>query len=268
MNEQHPPFGIEWTRLPRPDGTHRPGYTWNPVTGCLHDCGWRMPNGKQASCYAKTLAESPRLASFYPEGFAQHAWHPKRLLEPLKVKEPAGIFLDSMSDLMGHWVPTWQIDKVLDICRQAHWHTFFLLTKHAPRLAQFVFPPNVWVGCSSPPDSFMGHPLSRTQQAAMLARSLQVLSAVDAAVRWMSFEPLSWDVADIISQYPDVLDWAVIGAASQGRTHCPPDPDVLQHLLEVLDAHGVPVFFKGNLRALPEAAAAWRADFPVQGGQL
>ena len=45
MNEQRPPFGIEWTRLPRPGGTFTKGYSWNPLSGCLHglpvdDAGW------------------------------------------------------------------------------------------------------------------------------------------------------------------------------------------------------------------------------------
>src|SRR5262249_52951447 len=169
-----------------------------------------------------------------------------------------------MADLMGGWVPAEQIRQVLDVCRQASWHTFFGLTKQAPRLAQVPFPPNVWVGASLPPDRMLGHTLQPTQQATMLHKSLQPLARVPVPARWVSFEPLSWDCAAIVAQYPGVLQWAVIGAASHGRQEYPPDPVVLERLLAVLDGQGVPVFYKGNLRSLPLAAAAWREAFPMQ----
>ena len=60
MNEQRPPYGIEWARLPRGDGTFTKGYTWNSLAGCLHGCEWTMPDGQVAECYAKTVAERVR----------------------------------------------------------------------------------------------------------------------------------------------------------------------------------------------------------------
>lgn len=262
MNKQGAVGGIEWTRRKLPDGTVLPGYTWNVMGGCEHECEWVMPNGDVAECYAKTVAE--RLAhKLYPQGFAHHYFHPERLEEPLKLTQPAGIFLDSMSDLMGHWVPNEQIAQVLDICRRAHWHTFFLLTKNPKRLKEFSpFPPNVWVGVSSPPDHFMGKQLNQHQQETLLRVALNTLSEIEASVKWMSAEPLSWDIAPIVARYPDALNWAVIGAASNGRNQYPPSEKFLKHLLTVLDIQDVPVFYKGNLRSLPAAAAEWREEFP------
>lgn len=262
MNEQKPPSGIEWTRLPCPDGTRTHGFTWNPATGCLHGCEWTMPDGTRVVCYAKTTAEGVA-SSAYPHGFEVPTFHPKRLRDPLTVKAPAGIFLDSMADVMGHWVTDDQIRQVLDVCHEACWHTFFILTKNAPRLTRFAFPRNVWVGASMPPDRMFGHTLTQAQQEKMLHRTLQTLSRVEASVRWLSFEPLSWDPSDIVRAYPGVLNWAVIGAASTGRSIYPPAAEVLLRLLDVLDAHGVPVFYKGNMRTLPVAAAAWRENFPA-----
>ena len=67
--------------------------SWNVLAGCLHGCEWVMPNGNKAECYAKTVAE--RLAvREYPNGFEYSYWHPERLDEPLKEKEPSKIFLD------------------------------------------------------------------------------------------------------------------------------------------------------------------------------
>lgn len=261
MNKQKPPNAIEWCRLRKPDGTFTAGYTWNVIGGCKHDCRWQMPDGTIAECYAKTVAERVAQAA-YPQGFEHHYFHPNRLKEPLRVKEPAGIFLDSMADLMGHWVPEAQIRQVLEVCREASWHTFFLLTKNAPRLLQFEFPDNVWVGASSPPDWMFGKRLNRHKQVEMLRRTLDVLSRVKAKVRWISAEPLSWDCSGVFREYPSAVNWVVIGAASRGREEYPPaEADVLA-LLDVLDAQQVAVFYKGNMRSLDPAREDWRADFP------
>jgi len=147
MNKQKPGKGIEWTN-----------YTWNPIAGCRHGCQWRMPDGSIAECYAKTIAE--RVAQdFYPDGFESHYWHPDRLDEPSKVRKPSRIFIDSMSDLLGTWVPRDQIIAVLEVCAQNPQHSFQLLTKNAPAIEQWVFPANVWVGVSSPPDFMCGKQL-------------------------------------------------------------------------------------------------------------
>ncbi|NDJ62930.1 MAG: DUF5131 family protein, partial [Chloroflexi bacterium] len=195
--------GIEWC-----------DFTWNPVSGCQHACRWEMPDGTIAECYAETIAN--RLAQkAYPQGFAHHYWHPKTLEAPVKLKQPARIFLDSMSDLMGHWVPDEQVEKVLDVCARAEWHTFQLLTKNAPRLKQFQFPPNVWVGVSAPPSFMFGRRLSFAQQTRMVQRLVNILQDVDVPVRWMSIEPLSFDIAPLLAH--SNLQWAVIGAATHGR---------------------------------------------------
>ncbi len=263
MNEQKPPGGIEWTRIRNPDGTIRRGYTWNPIGGCLHGCRWQMPDGDIAECYAKTIAERLAVAS-YPYGFEAHYWHPQRLDEPLDFTESAGIFLDSMADLMGVWVPEAEVEAVLATCRSAHWHQFQLLTKNAPRLLKFRFPGNVWLGASSPPDWFRGVRLSPRQQQKMLTYTLGILSRLSEwNITWMSFEPLSWDVAAIVAQYPHALRWAVVGAASDGQREFPPRETHLRHLLRVLDDLNVPVFFKGNLRSSRLALSGWREMFPV-----
>ncbi len=246
MNKQGP-NGIEWTQ-----------YTWNPVGGCKHGCRWQMPDGTTAVCYAETVAEGLARAS-YPQGFAHHYWHPDKLDEPLKLKDPARIFLDSMSDLMGTWVPDEQILAVLDIVRRADWHTFQLLTKNAPRLLKFKdkFPPNLWVGASLPPGTMFGKPLTLGQRVKMYCRIVDVLDELQVPVTWMSFEPLSWDVTSYYGL--PLIQWAVIGAASRGRDYFQPEQQWVEHLLDELDDIGSAVFFKGNLKWTP-----WRAEFPAQ----
>ena len=236
--------GIEWT-----------DFTWNPVGGCQHGCRWQMPDGTIAECYAETVAE--RMAQHvYKHGFEYHYWNPHLLSEPLKLKTSSKIFLDSMSDLMGHWVPDEQVRQVLDVCRQARWHTFQLLTKNAPKLKQFEFPDNIWVGVSAPPSIMFGKRLSEAQQSRMLKTMLEVLQHVNVPVRWMSIEPLSFDIASLLEG--SNLKWAVIGAATNGARAYQPRPEWVRNVLEVLDKQGTKVFFKGNLKWTP-----WREDFPV-----
>lgn len=246
MNKQRKPTGsrgIEWT-----------DYTWNPIQGCKHGCRWTMPDGSVAECYAETIAN--RVAQkVYVHGFEHHYWNPHKLREPLKIKEPSRIFLDSMSDLMGSWVPEEEIEQVLDVCREAHWHTFQLLTKNAPRLLDFDFPNNVWVGVSAPPSQMFGRVLSLKQQQRMVTRQLDILSQLSIPIRWMSIEPLSFDIAPLLQDSP--LEWAVIGAATNGHKTYQPEPEWIENVLAVLDEQETAVFFKGNLNWSP-----WREDFP------
>lgn len=236
--------GIEWC-----------DYTWNPVGGCQHGCRWTMPDGSVAECYAETTAN--RVARHvYHQGFEHHYWRPQVLREPFRVKQPSKIFLDSMSDLMGHWVPDEHIHQVLAVCAEAEYHTFQLLTKNAPRLKDFDFPSNVWVGVSAPPSIMFGKNLSLQQQKRMVARQLEVLNYLSVPVRWMSIEPLSFDIAPLLED--SNLQWAVIGAATNGRKTYQPEPEWVQNVLDVLDRQETSVFFKGNLKWSP-----WREEFPV-----
>ena len=270
MNLQKPPHGIEWTRIKRTGNNLMagglvidtlyetlPGYTWNPTAGCLHGCTWRMPDGSTTECYAKTVAEGVARKA-YPDGFEHHYWHPGRLQEPLKLRKPAGIFVGSMADLFGHWVPQEQIEAVFNTMMHAHWHTFQVLTKYPNRMSEPWWPKNIWAGVSLP----AGHMMSATGAARALAKYLGHMRKVRARTRFMSIEPLWFDVATVFERwlaYGTALpfEWAIIGAASKGRKVYQPDPQHVRDLLAVLDAEGIPVFFKGNMEWAP-----WREEFP------
>lgn len=262
MNEQKAPLGIEWTRIRQSDRTTWRGWTWNPIAGCLHDCEWNIA-GQRAECYAKTVAE--KFTAAYPNGFAAYYWHPKRLNEPLALTESAGIFPDSMSDLFGHWVKREHLEQVLSVMHRAHWHIFQTLTKNTVGYhAVDDLPRNMWPGISSPPDHMFKKELSDRQKQAYLHTALKTLLffAARGYTTWMSFEPLSQDWSDIVAQYPGALKWAVIGAASNGKTYYPPVEQHVRNLLNVLDASQTPVFYKGNMKSLPFARYNWRDGFP------
>jgi protein gp37 len=247
LNKQGP-SGIEWTE-----------YTWNPIGGCKHACRWNMPDGSTAICYAEKVAEGIA-AHAYPNGFDHHYWNPQRLSEPAKVKEPSRIFLDSMSDLFGNWVPEEQIQIVLDVCRSIPRHTFQALTKNAPRLLKFAkdIPANVWIGASMPPSEMLGHALSPDQQQAMMLKTLRVMwelnNQLPNHVKWMSLEPLSFDVSYPLWTMGECLDWLVIGAASNGRTTYQPNPAHVQAVLDFADSRDIASFMKGNLAWEPRWA--------------
>jgi protein gp37 len=256
MNKQLP--GIEWTH---PHG--RPGFTANPVKGCKHACRWRMPDGKIAICYAEAIAKKFP-GKHYANGFDSLSFDPKELDCIDKLKEPSAIFMDSMSDLFGHDVPEEWIKRTLVAIQKSPWHIFFTLTKNPRRLLEFDLNlPNLWCGVSAPPTFMFGKELTVEAQRTWLRKALAWLAESSARIKWVSIEPLSFDCSELIREQRDNLDWAVVGAASDGaRTH-QPSPNILAKVLDAL--LGVPVFFKGNLsrKLLAEIGSEWREEYPA-----
>lgn len=240
--------GIEWT-----------DWTWNPTAGCMHGCTWKMPDGSVAECYAKKIAEGLARAA-YPNGFEHHYWREHVLHEPLKEKSSSKIFVGSMADLFGHWVPEEQIRQVIEVMRQANWHTFQTLSKYPIRLPHFnPFPANVWVGVSLP----AGQLMSQTGAERALSAYLKQMKQIQANIRFMSVEPLWFDVSKVFQSWLKhekklPFEWVIIGAATNGPKTYQPDPGWVEKLLNVLDEQDIPIFFKGNLDWSP-----WREDFPL-----
>lgn len=258
--------GIEWC-----------DYTWNPIAGCFHACQWTMPDGAVANCYAEDVATKVAGAA-YPEGFEHHYWKPQLLKEPGQVQQPSRIFVGSMADVFGHWVPKEQILEVLGVCDENPHHTFQFLTKNPKRVWEFVglIPKNCWIGASTPPDFMWNKPLSRMQKERIFQTTVNALGGFKASgiTTWISAEPLSHDWSRILSMitqsdFNDVtktvlgIDWIVIGAASNGKIYYPPMESDVRRMLMVCDEWKVPVFFKGNLKSLPWAEANWREEFPT-----
>jgi len=128
--------GIEWTEA-----------TWNPITGCT-----KVSPGC-AHCYAERMARRLKAMGHanYARGF-DLAVHEEMLEVPLGWRTPRVIFVNSMSDLFHERVPVNFIMRVFDVMRQAHWHTFQILTKRSKRLLELdhlvEWPTNVWMGVS------------------------------------------------------------------------------------------------------------------------
>ena len=206
---------IEWAR-----------WSWNPVTGCSHNCPY---------CYARDLAEK-----YYPQKF-DPSIVPDALSAPLNVTPPkeAGtdlglknIFTCSMADLFGNWVPKEWIDTVLGIARQAKQWNFLMLTKFPQRLAEFEFPDNVWTGAT-------------VACQARVAITERAMRQVRASVKWVSIEPM----IEPITMDFSVVQWVVIGgarASSQTPAWRPPRRWVVDVTHRAMQARCA-VYHKDNL---------------------
>lgn len=158
--------------------------TWNPVTGCFHGCDY---------CYARGIAErfglhyTPKLGDPgmegagkydsemgldtmlelerpyrkhgigkvepYPAGF-EPTFHKYRLNDYID-KKGRNIFVCSMADLFGKWVPDEWIDEVFKACDNAPQHNYLFLTKN-PMRYEYLHQhgilrkrDNMWYGCSA-----------------------------------------------------------------------------------------------------------------------
>jgi protein gp37 len=239
---------IEWT-----------DYTWNPVTGCWGPGGTAEKPKRCSYCYAEKVAR--RFYHGYPPGdqfaplFLAH-----RLSEPARVKKPAKIFVCSMADLFGDWVPGIWIHQIIDVAKNCPQHTFQFLTKNPKRLREFPWPENCWVGTTV------------TNQADADER-IPWLLRVDAPVRFVSHEPLlgeivlrslnhdylrnprqlhmvpAWENRDGNFRHTHGIDWAIIGAMT-GPGAVRPDTAWVRGLSRQYMGARTPVFMKDNLKPI------------------
>lgn len=258
--------------------------SWNPVTGCLHGCPY---------CYARRMAHrfagymdfektQPKLKPnaicdleepmifYYPEPHKAPfpfdftpTFHRYRLNEPQHLRKPATIFVVSMGDLFGEWVPDEWITQVFKACAAAPQNRYIFLTKNPGRFQNTLFTqtlgitPNMWFGFSA------------EDQAA--------LSRLALSAKWLpqntfvSIEPLHGEV-DLKRIEPDGHDailnflsggqywlfggdkagkrlkWVILGAESgPGAVKRQPRREWVAKIVDQCRDAGVPVFMKSSL---------------------
>lgn len=222
---------IEWTDA-----------TWNPVTGCA-----KVSAGCD-HCYAERFSERFRGVAGHPfEGGFDLTLRPERLEQPLKWKTPRRIFVNSMSDLFHKDIPKAFIDSVFDSMERADWHQFQVLTKRSSRMRDYVnarysaarAPEHIWMGAS-------------IEDRSALVR-LRHLKAANAAIRFISFEPL---IGAIGAVDLSGIHWVIVGGES-GAGARPMLIDWARELRDQCEWQGVPFFFK-----------QWGGRTPKAGGNL
>lgn len=252
---------IEWVK--NPDGS--PGYTWNPITGCLNHVNG-MCKGGNFPCYAIRLANTrlkqrylantnlpdnippehikegcfgdPFYLRFWPERLYQkdspRLWETKQ--------KPKGIFVCDMSDLFGIGVPEAWTREIFDYIRRCPNDRFYLLTKQPQNLAKFSpFPDNCWVGVTA------------CNYEMFYRGAIHYLPKIQAKVKYISLEPFfglgqhikGWLTACLIDAG---INWLIIGA--QTKPTVMPKIEWVREIVEAADKAGIPVFLKDNLKPL------------------
>ena len=227
------------------DGISWAGWSWNPVTGCLHGCDY---------CYARDIATSNRFASAYPAGFTPLFHHerleapantiiPRKILDsgdPKLIEEYKRVFVCSMADLYGRWVPDEWIEKVhASMLRSPHWQ-YILLTKFPSRYVGLELPDGAWVGTS----------VDEQKRVRIAQDAFGKLPQDKKIIKWLSLEPLREPLEfDDLSMF----DWVVIGAQTSStqpdgfHPAFAPEFDWVVDIYQKAREGGCKVHFKPNL---------------------
>lgn len=252
--------------------------TWNPVTGCYHGCEY---------CYARGIAnrfggyslkldgthinfisddgtyelneplikigkDGAHRQAAYPLKF-KPTLHRYRLDQPQKWSEPRTIFVCSMADLFGKWVPDEWIDEVFEACSVASQHRYLFLTKNPDRLNNLArkgkLPQQHWYGYSATDESMLW----------------RFVHAQDCLIKnlFVSIEPILKPMQPCFSTHTPA-DWVIIGAETGGRKDkVIPKKEWVMNIAEECSFAGRPLFMKESLKEL--MGSDFRQEFPWEG---
>lgn len=221
--------------------------TWNPVTGCLHKCEY---------CYARRIAE--RFGDTKSQSGVNHELeNPKRYVEDSKIrpysfgfdptlhryrlneyanKKGRNIFVCSMADLFGAWVPEEWIKEVFEACKQAPQHNYLFLTKNPGRYIELEtdrklpWADNFWFGTS------------------VTKLSDKYTWFTEKKFHWfLSVEPILENLGEMDLDAPKP-EWVIVGAETGNRKDkVIPDRAWIESLVNECRKYRIPVFMKSSL---------------------
>ncbi|MDD4972325.1 MAG: DUF5131 family protein [Paludibacter sp.] len=209
---------IEWAK-----------WSWNPVTGCRRGCDY---------CYARDIG-------IRFSGTFEPTFHPERLTAPKNTPFPPNptiadrnVFVVSMGDLFGEWVPDDWIKPVFKVVKESPEWNFLFLTKSPERLLKFEFPKNAWVGTTVDIQS-------RVKPAE------ESFKQIKATVKFLSCEPF---LEPLKFNDLSMFDWVIIGGRSRNSAgpEFQPEWSWVESLLNQARSAGIKVYFKPNLNARPK----------------
>ena len=231
--------------------------TFNPITGCLHGCqycyardianrfkGYDYHDG-EPNVLASTAIEltepvtitrknGKQYAAPYPFGF-KPTFHRYKLNEYAN-KPGRNIFVCSMADLFGEWVPDEWIEDVFEACKAAPQHNYLFLTKNPARYIELEndrklpWSDNFWFGTS------------------VTKQSDNYTWFKDKKFHWfLSIEPLLEDLKNMDVQNP-LPEWIIIGAETGRRKdRVIPKREWIENIVDQCRVYGIPVFMKQSL---------------------
>ena len=241
--------------------------TWNPVTGCEHGCEY---------CYARKIAERFSAENKertivgdyfkhdlfsqctvhgkkepYPFGF-KPTFHRYKLDEPKHWKKPRNIFVCSMADLFGDWVPDAWIDEVLRACEKAPQHRYLFLTKNTDRMNRMM------IGGKLPNAYTDRYWFGNTWVPA----SKHLAWGYGNHNSFVSIEPI---LEPIIDQNDlcriSAMRWIIVGAETGNRKgKVVPMREWIEDVMEIARIANRPLYMKESLREL--MGADFRQEFP------
>ena len=265
--------------------------TWNPVTGCYHGCEYcyarKIANrfdGNFAitnpttgdfliSDFASECIVSPKLndksGAFmvqkqpifnlkpenktrlpYPFGFCP-TFHRSRLNEPSLKTKPQTIFVCSMADLFGDWVPDEWIEAVFDACKKAPQHRYLFLTKNPKGLTEWK-KQNSKAWCNL--QNAFGFYADTPWYGVSVIDSLSINRILDlprVCNKFISIEPLLQPLIIKELKYAlgnQFVDWVIIGAETGNRKDkVVPKAEWITEITDECDRQKIPVFMKNSL---------------------
>lgn len=238
--------------------------SWNPVTGCRHGCPYCYARdivhrfGGEANGRIHELLKPERdargHASPYPFGF-DPTFHEYRLGDysgPRMLGRT--IFVGSMADLFGDWVPDDWITRVFRACRNGPQHTYLFLTKNPARYARLkaagLLPEdqNMFFGCTVTDEASFDRNMDAMRTG---------LHFVNNA--FVSIEPLRGRIrmTEERTLRMNCCEWVIIGAET--GTHPDRVVPAREWVEEIVDARHnrhthLPLFMKDNI------APVWGAE--------
>ena len=218
--------------------------TWNPVTGCLHGCEY---------CYARGIANRFGFGAYepnidervliepavsagkkvpYPFNF-EPTFHKYRLNE-YQNKKGRNIFVCSMADLFGDWVPDEWIEEVFKACHDATQHNYLFLTKNPERYAELGMP------C----DNYLWYGTSVCKKDDIQKCKYLPLGGK----KFVSIEPILEDLDIIGEPIINYVDWVIIGAETGRRKNkVIPERKWIEDIVNECKENGTAVFMKSSL---------------------
>lgn len=260
--------------------------SWNPVTGCKHGCEYCYARGIAKrfggySCSGSKITFNPYKEAVldrpmvfrredgkivnapYPFGF-DPTFHRYRLEEPARWTKPRNIFVCSMADLFGSWVPDEWIDEVIKTTQRALQHRYLFLTKNPERYAEWLehFETGGIDGLDEVSNCWFGASASNNAELERANRSRAL---------WLSIEPIREHIHTDEDQFMEFRlydgaeqkrwEWVVIGAETGNhKNKVAPMREWVQEIADCCKYWGTPVFMKESLREI--MGTDFRQEFP------